>query len=122
MTDKVQYQIVVTTIASRKEADTLADRIITTRLAACVQLTAIHSLYHWQGKAESSGEIRLEAKTRSALVPKLMAFIKANHSYEVPEIIAIPILAGHAPYLRWIRDETRTARASAGLHDHPERV
>lgn len=104
---KVQYHIIVTTVANKRDADHIADAVIAARLAACVQYCRIRSVYRWKGKVESTPEFRLEAKTRAGLAHALMAFIRARHPYEVPEIVALPLTAGHAPYLRWISDETR---------------
>ncbi len=103
--------VVETTLDGADRAEELARRIVTARLAACVQTTPIRSVYHWQGRIETAAEFRLTAKTQQARVAALLAFIKANHPYEVPEILVLPVTAGHAPYLAWIERETADAAA-----------
>jgi prepilin-type N-terminal cleavage/methylation domain-containing protein len=106
MRPKVQCQIVITTIASRAAAMKMARQIVAARLAACVQIVPIHSVYRWKGAVESAGEYRLEAKTRAALVPRLTAFIRRRHCYELPEIVAVPLAGGLKEYSDWIAAET----------------
>ncbi len=90
-------------IASKK----LATLILKRRLAACVNIVPlVQSHYWWKGKLESARESLLIVKTQSALVKSLMTFVKRNHPYDVPEIIALPIKAGLADYLKWISKET----------------
>lgn len=101
--------VVNTTVAGKADAQKLADAIVRSRLAACVQFAPIHSVYRWKGKLESTPEYLLLAKTRLSLVPDLMAFIKRRHPYEVPEILAAPVLDVHAPYRDWVASETKTA-------------
>ena len=98
--------IVNTTVASAAEARKLTRAIIKSRLAACVQTMPIHSVYRWRGKVESAPEFLLLMKTRATLVKKLMAFIKRHHSYEVPEILAMPVTAAHGKYREWVEAET----------------
>ena len=106
---KVQYQIVVTTVAKKSDAIRITKAVIAARLAACVQISPIRSVYRWKGKVESASEFRLEAKTSVGLAKPLMTFIRARHPYEVPEIVTLSLMDGYAPYLRWISDETRQA-------------
>lgn len=76
-------------------------------LAACVQVTSsVTSLYRWKGAIETSAEKLLLIKTRQELFGKVEAAIRSRHPYDVPEIIALPVSAGHAPYLEWIAAET----------------
>ncbi len=96
------YCVVLTTIGSEQDATTLASSILAARLAACVQIQNIRSLYTWKGKPCSEQECLLLIKTSTALYPQLEAHIKANHKYETPEIILLPILAGSSEYLAWI--------------------
>jgi periplasmic divalent cation tolerance protein len=84
----------------------LARKTVENRLAACVQFTSIDSIYRWKGAVESASEYVLLAKTRSDLADDLVSFIRANHSYEVPEITVMPIAGGLPEYLSWISDET----------------
>lgn len=110
--NRTRYVVVTTTAGSAGAASALASLIIRDRLAACVQLARIRSVYRWKGKIESAAEFRLDAKTRASLAARLRRFIHANHSYEVPEIITTPITAGLPAYLAWIENETLTFRRS----------
>src|SRR5215212_1598068 len=95
--------VVLMTAGSREEAARLADILVVARLAACVQiLPEIESVYHWQGAIERSAEILLLAKTTEANFAALEAMVRSLHSYETPEIVALPINASSAPYLEWL--------------------
>lgn len=100
--DSNDYCVVLTTTGSEQDAADLASSILAARLAACVQIQNIRSLYTWKGKACSEGECLLLIKTSTALYPHLEAHIKANHKYETPEIIQIPVLNGSPEYLAWM--------------------
>jgi periplasmic divalent cation tolerance protein len=106
--------LVLTTVATAQQADTLARRIVEAGLGACVQIEAIRSVYRWQGALCDEPEQRLSIKTRRARFEALERFIRANHSYETPEIVQIPITAGSAAYLQWVDEGTR------GGPDEPE--
>ncbi|HWT00546.1 MAG TPA: divalent-cation tolerance protein CutA [Pyrinomonadaceae bacterium] len=95
--------VVLMTAGSREEAARLADMLVGARLAACVQiLPEIESIYHWQGKVERAPEVLLLAKTTEAHFAALEAAVRSLHSYETPEIVALPVTAGSAPYLEWL--------------------
>ncbi|MGH7703584.1 MAG: divalent-cation tolerance protein CutA [Gemmatimonadales bacterium] len=95
-----------TTCASREEADRIAGAAVGERLAACAQVHGpISSTFRWQGKIETSVEWYCHLKTTAARLPELETRIKSLHSYEVPEIIALPILGGSTAYLRWIEHQ-----------------
>jgi periplasmic divalent cation tolerance protein len=88
-------------------ASALAERALRERRAACCQtLGPMKSQYHWQGRIQSSQEWLLLLKTQRSLLPALEAILLEMHPYEVPEILVIPIEAGHAAYLDWLRQET----------------
>jgi len=106
MTQKINFVMVSTTVDNKTVAQELADSIIASRLAACVQCMPINSTYRWQGAVERAGEYLLLAKTRAALADRLSAFIQERHSYEVPEIIVTPLIGGYQAYLDWINSET----------------
>jgi periplasmic divalent cation tolerance protein len=90
---------------SEAEAAEIADQLVSNRLAACVNISApVRSVYRWQGKMESAPEWLLTIKTERSRFDDLAAAIQAIHSYELPEIVALPITAGFAPYLKWITD------------------
>jgi len=106
MTQKINFVMVSTTVDNEALARELADAIVASRLAACVQYTSVFSTYRWQGAVERADEYLLLAKTRASLADQLSAFIKEHHSYEVPEIIVTPIIGGFKAYLDWISSET----------------
>jgi periplasmic divalent cation tolerance protein len=99
--------LVLTTVADRAAAGALAHALLERRLAACVNIGAtVDSLYHWRGRIETGQEVPLTIKTRASLYHKVEAAILELHAYELPEIIAVPISRGHAPYIGWLEDET----------------
>ena len=103
------FMQVVTTVDSEDAAEQLARGITGARLAACVQIVGpIESLYWWQGELEDAREWQLVIKTTSERLSALEVYIKANHSYETPEITATEIPWGSRDYLDWISAETRT--------------
>ena len=100
------------TAASREEAARLADLLVGARLAACVQiLPEIESVYRWQGRIERQSEVLLIAKTSRLRLAELEREVKALHRYEIPEIVAVEITAGFAPYLEWLALETGASQA-----------
>jgi periplasmic divalent cation tolerance protein len=102
MTDK---QIVLTTVGSEDEARKIADHLVETQLAACVNIIPhVESIYRWQGKLESSREWLLLIKTSSERFPAARDAIRAMHSYELPECIAINIEDGSSEYLAWLAE------------------
>jgi periplasmic divalent cation tolerance protein len=95
--------VVFLTAANGEEATRLADMLVGAHLAACVQiLPEMESVYRWQGKIERSSEVLLIVKTTSAKFDDLEREVRALHSYDTPEIVAVPIVAGSAPYLEWL--------------------
>jgi periplasmic divalent cation tolerance protein len=109
--------VVLVTAGSREEAEGIARALVAERLAACASLVApVTSIYRWQGAVERAEEVLLLIKTRRALVARLEARVRALHSYEVPEVIALPIVAGARPYLAWLAGATAGAAGEpAGL-------
>lgn len=100
--------LVLTSLPDREAAEKLARALVTGRLAACVNIGApVESMYHWQGQIETAREVPLAIKTRAVLYPQVEALIGELHPYELPEIIAVPIVHGSASYLDWIGAETR---------------
>jgi periplasmic divalent cation tolerance protein len=97
--------VVFMTAPNGEEATRLAELLIGAHLAACVQiLPEMESVYRWEGKIERQSEILLLAKTTTAKLADLEREVRALHSYETPEIIAVPIVAGSSPYLAWLFD------------------
>ncbi len=96
---------VATTIDSRDKAEILARKLLEQRLVACVQILACDSMYHWQGRIESSPEYLCLMKTRADLFPALEKAVTKLHPYEVPEIMATPVLAVNPSYKDWLNQE-----------------
>ena len=101
-----EYSIVFTTCADKESAKAIAMLLVEKRLAACVQMIPIESIYIWEDKICDDSETALLIKSKTALFEEISTAIKDNHSYEVPEIIQIPITAGHSDYLKWIDGNT----------------
>ena len=101
-----EYVQVLTTVGSEEEAERLGTALVDRRLVACVQIVGpIRSRYRWQGKVEEEEqEWQCLAKTEAARYDDVEAAIRQLHSYDEPEILAIPVLAGSAGYLAWISD------------------
>ena len=99
--------MIITTTETEEEAEKIAEKLVSKKLAACVQITpSIKSVYRWQGKVEKSKEQLLFIKTKTGLFEKVEKAIKENHSYEVPEIVAVPINNGSKEYFEWIENVT----------------
>ena len=98
--------LVMTQLPDRTAATELARALVEARIAACVTIGAsVDSLYHWRGQIETAAEVPVLIKTRAERYGDVEAAIRARHPYELPEIVAVPIVAGFAPYLQWITDE-----------------
>jgi periplasmic divalent cation tolerance protein len=111
MTDKI---VVLVTCGTEKEARKIARAVVEQRVAACANIvtTPVHSIYRWKGKVESAKEFLLIIKSTKARFAELKAEVKRLHSYDVPEIIALPIAAGAATYLAWISDSVKPSRGT----------
>ncbi len=97
------YIVILVTASNKKEARKIAGRLIKNKLAACVNITErIESLFFWEGKIQRTRESLLIIKSTRAKFPRIVKLIKSLHSYKVPEIIALPVIAGDKPYLGWI--------------------
>jgi len=103
--------VVLITAPSLQAGQDIARLLVESKLAACVNiLPTVHSIYSWKGSIQSDEEVLLLAKSRAELfADRLLPAVKAAHPYEVPEIIALPILMGLPDYLDWIATETSTA-------------
>ncbi len=105
MTDYIQ---VITTTTNKAEAEAIARALVQQRLAACVQvLGPITSTYWWQDKIETGQEWQCWIKSRRELYGPIEEAIRQHHSYEVPEILAIPVVAGSDSFLAWMDDELK---------------
>lgn len=104
--DKVEYAVVLVTVSTRAEAERISAVLLETRKAACVNIiTGVSSHFWWQNKIDQADELLLVIKTRLSVMADLIDLVRQNHSYTVPEIIALPIIAGNADYLKWIGTE-----------------
>jgi periplasmic divalent cation tolerance protein len=99
-TDRI---VVLITAGSQEEGHRIATLLVSHNKAACVNIVpGVDSLFRWQGELDSARESLLVVKTRASLFPDIVELIKSVHSYEVPEIIALPIIAGSEEYLEWL--------------------
>ena len=106
---------VFVTTANEEEAVRIAKILVIERLAACANMVpGVRSIYRWKGEIWDTEERLLILKTRATLFPALEKRIRALHSYEVPEIVAIPIVAGSAPYLEWVLECTQEQAGDSG--------
>lgn len=106
--EKNKYIIIISTTETIDEAKKISEILVEEKLAACVQISGpMLSLYRWEGKIEKNEEWRLTAKTVGELYDKVEECIRQNHSYSVPQIIAIPFIKGLPDYLKWIDDNTK---------------
>lgn len=102
-----EHIVIFCTVPDQDTADTIADSLVGGGLAACVNIiTGLKSVYTWKGAVCRDSELLCVIKSRAGLFGRIETAIRAVHPYEVPEIIALPIVAGHAPYTRWITDVT----------------
>jgi periplasmic divalent cation tolerance protein len=101
MTDKI---VVLSTCGSEDEAERLARSVVGQHLAACVNVIApVRSYYRWNGAIESAGEYLLVIKSSRDRMPALLASLEKEHSYKVPEVLALPVVDGAANYLNWLQ-------------------
>ena len=106
---------VSTTTDSEDEARRIAAPLVDRRLAACAQIVGpITSVYRWKGKVETAGEWLCLIKTTSATYDDLEAAIREMHSYEVPEIVAVPLCAGSSDYLDWLKGQVNACHEPDG--------
>jgi periplasmic divalent cation tolerance protein len=106
--DKAKEIVVLITAPSEEEASGIAKKLVEARLAACVNIIKnVRSIYRWQGRIEDDAEVLMVVKTRKDLMEKLTEEVKVLHSYDVPEVIALPIICGSEDYLEWLNDSTQ---------------
>jgi periplasmic divalent cation tolerance protein len=103
------HVVIMTTAGSREEARRLARGLVEGRLAACVQMVPVESVYEWDGEVREDAEILLLAKTRRDRYADVETHLRAHHSYDIPEIVAVPVEAGLAAYLGWVDRQTEGA-------------
>lgn len=105
MTSVAAIEVQVT-CGSAEEAESIAEALISGRLAACVQQLPMRSTFRWEGEVQHDDEILLLVKTTPARFGAVRDMVLERHSYDVPAVIAVPIVAGSDDYLAWIVDET----------------
>jgi periplasmic divalent cation tolerance protein len=100
MTDKI---VILSTCSTEEEAERIARLLLDDQLAACVSvIPRMRSFYHWKGAIESAGECLLLIKSSRELFDAVRARLEAAHSYEVPEVLALPVVEGAANYMNWL--------------------
>lgn len=105
--------LVITTVGSAEEARALARAMVELQLAACAQISAIESVYRWQGAVRHEAEWRLLLKTRADGVPALVAALRERHPYELPALHALPTAWADPPYADWVEASTQPSPGSA---------
>lgn len=101
--------VVLVTVPSMEVAEAIARAVVPESLAACVNIVpGLRSIYSWQGRIEDAPELLLLIKTRADQLARLETRIRTLHPYTVPGIVALPVVAGHAPYLSWVSDSVTT--------------
>jgi len=107
MRSKSEAIVVLVTCGSEEEAEKIANSLIEERLAACVNMISpVRSIYRWEGKIWDEREWMLIIKTQKKRFEDLEKKVKSLHSYSVPEVIALPVVEGFAPYLKWLEENT----------------
>ncbi len=105
---KEKFILIISTANSLDEAEKMAELLVKEKTAACVSISSpVLSVYQWRDNVETEKEVMLFIKTVEGNYQKVERMILENHSYEVPEIIALPIVNGEEKYLRWLRDNSK---------------
>ncbi|MFM2429612.1 MAG: hypothetical protein RLZZ511_825 [Cyanobacteriota bacterium] len=102
-----EFCIVFVTVPNETSARTIAQSLLQAKLAACIKSFGVDSCYHWAGEVQQDKEFQLMIKTQRSCFEQLVTHLSAIHPYELPEIVAIPIIAGAMPYLNWIEQSTK---------------
>lgn len=108
MLNGIKHIVIFITAISEKEAQNIANVLLEQRKAACVNIiSGVNSKFWWKGKIDSSQETLLVIKTRASMFQEIIKLVRTIHSYEIPEIIALPIIDGNDEYLKWIDTEVK---------------
>ena len=103
----MEYIVIFITASSISEAENIVNSVVTKKLAACGNIIpSVSSIFHWKGELCKEDEVLIILKSTAPNFNKVVAEVKKQHSYETPEIIALPIIDGDQDYLQWIYDET----------------
>ncbi len=106
------YNLIYITASNAEEAKELGRGLVEARLVACANVIPnMIPIFWWEGRVQEDSEAILLAKTRDALVDRVIEFVQQEHSYDCPAVLALPIQAGHKPFLQWIDEETEGADA-----------
>jgi uncharacterized protein involved in tolerance to divalent cations len=109
---QTEFVVVFVTVESRADGERIARSLVESRLAACVNVIGpIRSVYTWEGEVTVDDEHLLMIKSRGEAFAALEAHVRSVHGYEVPEVIAVPLVAGSDPYLEWLRQGTVAPRS-----------
>ncbi len=106
--------LVLITTSTYKEADDLTQRLLKQRLAACINLLPVTSHHWWKNKIENTDETLMIVKTQPRLIKQIVTLVQKYHTYEVPEIIALPINQGNPEYLAWIKEALKPSGETHG--------
>jgi periplasmic divalent cation tolerance protein len=105
------YTVILVTAKDEEEAQRIAVALLNERLIACANIVKdVRSLFWWDGKVDTAQEVMLVLKSKKNLFAKIARVVKSVHSYQVPEIIALPIISGDSAYLKWIDTSTRKGK------------
>lgn len=96
--------VVLITTPTRNEAESLTQRLLKERLAACINLLPVTSRYWWKNKIESTEETLMIVKTQRKLINQIVKLVQKHHTYKIPEIIALPIIQGNPKYIEWMTE------------------
>ena len=108
MTDKTGCIVIFVTVETRQEAERISNHLLTRKKVACVNMiNGVNSNFWWKGKVDSANETLLIIKTLESVLDEVIKLIREIHSYEVPEIIAMPIVGGNDAYFEWIKNEVK---------------
>lgn len=103
--------IILATVSSGEEAKRISDILLERKLIACASIVQdVRSFYWWKGEVEHSSELLLVMKSRGELLEEIVRLVRENHSYEVPEVVALPVVGGNPDYLRWIEESVEIHR------------
>jgi periplasmic divalent cation tolerance protein len=108
------FSVYLVTCGSAAEAEIISTALLDNRLIACANIIggaekSLYSIYKWEGKVEKDAEMLLVMKSRSELLEEIVSAVKKAHSYDVPEVIALPMMGGSKEYLDWVLKETKEA-------------
>jgi periplasmic divalent cation tolerance protein len=110
MKETVNNPILILSTASAENAEVIARSLVDAHLAACVNMSAVRSFYYWQGEFSDDAEVMMVIKTMESRKAAVLKKIRELHTYELPEMIVVPVTGGFPHYLTWIEEETRQGR------------